>query len=204
MIIRVDDNGTIKSAVLPTKTSDLTNDSGFMSDDYLVISTESSSPTDEERMEAIRLTMQSNGLLSYVGHANLSGTGSVWPIAAMFKDDYSAGSILRINWGGTLLLKYKYSNSTWTTDTYSNSIYGIKSISFTGTTNSNGRIEGALSVFGISGGTAILSAYFTRGSFSVRRSVNVYNYGAAGYGLEFYDNGTAVNTQSVTCTIYYI
>ncbi len=83
----------------------------------------------------------------------------------------------------------------------------IKSVQFTGTTNASGRIEGGLSDFGITNGTAIISAYIARGSYGIRRRVDIYNYGNAGYGLTFYnspDTATPIASASVTCTIYYV
>lgn len=84
---------------------------------------------------------------------------------------------------------------------------GIKSLQFTGTTNASGQIEGGLNNFGITDGTAILGAYLERGSYGVRRRVDISNYGAAGYSLTFYNSsGTAspIASDSVTCTIYYV
>lgn len=82
----------------------------------------------------------------------------------------------------------------------------IKSVEFTGTTNSSGRIAGALSVFGISDGTMILGAYMDKGSYDSRRSVDIGMYGNAGFELIFYQgmSKNAIDSQSVTCTIYYI
>lgn len=82
--------------------------------------------------------------------------------------------------------------------------YNIKSVSFTGTTNTAGKIQGGLDTFGITDGVAILHAYLARGSYSAFRRVDVNMYGNTGYQLVFYDNDTPINSQSVTCTIYYI
>ena len=80
----------------------------------------------------------------------------------------------------------------------------IKSVEYTGTTNSVGKIEGGLNTFGINDGTMVLRAFFVRGSFTARRKVDVYDYGNSGLGLEFSDNGSPVNNQSVTAILYYI
>lgn len=67
-------------------------------------------------------------------------------------------------------------------------------------------IRGALSDFGISNGTQILAAYMDRDSYDVFRRIDIYNYGAAGFGLRFFQtiNDTPISSASVSCTIYYI
>ena len=83
----------------------------------------------------------------------------------------------------------------------------IKSIEFTGTTNSSGRIEGGPSAFGAPAYAVLLGAVFQRGDYGVRRHVETYTYGSAGWGLAFYnsaDTATPVASAEVTCTIYYI
>jgi hypothetical protein len=82
----------------------------------------------------------------------------------------------------------------------------IKSITFSGKTNSIGMIAGSLSDFGINDGSFILGAYFTRSSFNAYRKIKVFNYGGAGFALQFTETNseTPVNAKSVSCTIYYV
>ena len=190
-----------------SKTSDLTNDSGFMSYNYLECTVSSASVTDEERAESLRTTMLSNGILSFVGLAVFRPGGNYWPVIATFRSSDGAGSITRSNWGDNRILKFRYNGSTWANDTFLPSTNSVKSVSFTGTTNTNGAIVGGIGTFGINDGAHILSAYFTRGSFGANRHISVYNYGTAGFGLRFFnssDDGTPVASQSVSCTIYYV
>lgn len=80
----------------------------------------------------------------------------------------------------------------------------VKSASYTGTTNSVGIIQGALTDFGINDGTMILGVYFAKGSYSTRRQVVINMYGNAGFELIFSDADTPVASSSVSCTIYYV
>lgn len=81
----------------------------------------------------------------------------------------------------------------------------ISSVSYTGTTNTEGNIEGGVdSVFGLPRNAVILSVYFERGSYSTRRTVNYYMYGNAGIGFQFLNNGTPVANGEVTAKIYYV
>ena len=82
----------------------------------------------------------------------------------------------------------------------------IKTVTYSGRTNSTGLITGGLTEFGITDGVMILGAHFTRGSYNVLRKIEVYNYGGAGFGLKFSETAsdTPVNAKSVSCTIYYV
>lgn len=80
----------------------------------------------------------------------------------------------------------------------------VKTKDYTGTTNSVGKIQGAMTDFGITDGTMILGVYFARGTYSTRRQVTINMYGTAGFELVFSDADTPVATASVTCTIYYV
>jgi hypothetical protein len=83
----------------------------------------------------------------------------------------------------------------------------IKSVQYTGTTNSTGRIEGGQNIFGAPAGAVLLGAVFQRGDYGTRRRVDTYAYGNAGWGFIFYnsaDTSTIVESAEVTCTIYYI
>lgn len=83
----------------------------------------------------------------------------------------------------------------------------IKSVQYTGTTNSSGRIEGGQGTFGAPDGAVLLGALFQRGNYGIRRRVDTYTYGNAGWGFIFYnsaDTATPVASGEVTCTIYYI
>ena len=80
----------------------------------------------------------------------------------------------------------------------------VKTKSFTGRTNSMGLIEGSTSdLFGVEGAT-VLSAYLERGSYGIRRSVEIQAYGNAGYGFICKDGGTAINAKSVTIKVAYV
>ena len=127
---------------------------------------------------------------------------------------HAVGSYLLLNYNHRL---YKVTSEIGVGDTISTSTnvsrvtvggelqsVSVKKVTFTGTTNTVGRIEGAISDFGVPNGSVIVFVYFERGTYTARRSVDVLMYGNAGYGLVFTDNGTPVNTGSVTATIYYI
>lgn len=118
MIIKVDDNGTIKSAVIAQNTSELDNDSGFMSYNVLECAVSSTSATDEERAESVRTAMLSSETLAFAGMAVFRPGGNYWPVIATFRLSDGAGSIIRPNWGGNQIIKYRYNGSSWSVDSY--------------------------------------------------------------------------------------
>lgn len=83
----------------------------------------------------------------------------------------------------------------------------VQSKTVTLTTNSSGYVEGATNaLFGVSN-AIILAVYFERGSYDVRRMVDIANYGSAGYNLTFYNDNTRsskITSASVSVTFYYI
>ena len=82
----------------------------------------------------------------------------------------------------------------------------VKSVSYTGTTNTLGFIFGGLNTFGIYDGKQIISAYIERGDYNMFRSAELGCYGNAGfYFLCTQDNlKNPIVSQEVTLTIYYI
>lgn len=73
----------------------------------------------------------------------------------------------------------------------------------TATTNTIGLVFGSTEdIIGVAN-VQILGAYLARGSFDIRRRVTVGMYGSAGYYLLCEDGENAINSQSVTLTVFY-
>lgn len=80
----------------------------------------------------------------------------------------------------------------------------IRSSTATITTNTAGAVVGGPEAFGMPAGAVLLAAYFNRGNYGATRNVTVSMYGASGYRMDFTDGTSAVISQSVSLTCYYI
>lgn len=80
----------------------------------------------------------------------------------------------------------------------------ISSVSYTGTTNSDGYISGSANTFGLPNSAIPLSVYFEKGSYSSQRKVDYYMFGNSGIAFRFISGDTPVANNSVTATIYYV
>lgn len=80
----------------------------------------------------------------------------------------------------------------------------VKQVSYTGTTNSAGYIQGATTDFGMSANAIPIGAYLERGNYSALRYVEILAYGSKGVSFGCFDSGTAIASSLVTLSIVYV
>lgn len=82
----------------------------------------------------------------------------------------------------------------------------VKSVTYTGTTNSTGLLFGGVTVFGMPNGSVPLRATLAQDNYNTYRRVIIGDYGGAGVYFRCLDTtaDSPIASQNVTLTIYYV
>ena len=80
----------------------------------------------------------------------------------------------------------------------------VKSLSFSGTTNANGYIQGNRSAFNLGAYDFIIAVFFNKDTYGNTRRVEIGNYASQGFSLRFFDGSTPVASGNVSFEMIYV